>query len=64
MKSLLLILCAILACLCAAPPAEAGPIRSAGRLALRVASAPLKAVGNVRANRKAARQSRRAARGC
>jgi hypothetical protein len=63
MRPILIALCLVLACLCAAPPAEAGPIAAAGRLALRAAAAPLKAAGNVRANRKAARQGRRAARG-
>jgi hypothetical protein len=64
MRPILIAACLVLACLCAAPPAEAGPVRSAGRLALRAASAPLRAVGCVRANRKAARQGRWAARGC
>ncbi len=64
MRPTLIALCLILSCLVCAPPAEAGPLRAAGRLALRAASAPLRAVRAVGANRREARQSRRAARGC
>jgi hypothetical protein len=56
----------ILACLClliAAPDAQAGPLCRIGGFAVRAASAPLRAARTVGANRREARQSRRAARG-
>jgi hypothetical protein len=59
MRPILIVLCVIVACLVCAPAAEAGPLCRLGQAAVSVASAPLRVVGAVRANRKSARQSRR-----
>jgi hypothetical protein len=64
MRTLLAVLFCILSCLVAVPDAQAGPLCGLGRAVVRAATAPVRAVGRVRANRREARQSRRAARGC
>lgn len=64
MRPFLIAVLCVVACLVCAPSAQAGPLRNLGRAALHAAAAPLHAVGRVRANRKAARQARRSARGC
>jgi hypothetical protein len=63
MRPILIALCLIAACLCCCPAAHAGPLCRLGGFALRAASAPVRAARAVGANRREARQSRRAA-GC
>jgi hypothetical protein len=62
MRTLAIIL-ALMCCLIAVPDAQAGPLCRLSDFALRAASAPFRAARAVGANRREARQSRRAARG-